>query len=145
MKKAPSTIDVSCGTLVVDATGRLLLGHVTHTPRWDIPKGLLDPGETPLEAAMRELFEEAGLAFPATAFRDLGRFDYRRDKVLHLFRVAVGATLPDLGHLECTSMYPDHATGAPTPEMDGYRWATRAEVEALCWPRMAARLLAIGW
>jgi putative (di)nucleoside polyphosphate hydrolase len=29
--------------------------------------------------------------------------------------------------------------------MDGYRWATREEVAALCWPRMAARLLAVGW
>jgi 8-oxo-dGTP pyrophosphatase MutT (NUDIX family) len=137
--------DVSCGTLVVDAGGRLLLGHVTHTPRWDIPKGLQDPGETPLAAAMRELWEEAGLAFPPEAFRDLGRFDYRRDKVLHLFRVEVGASLPDLGHLTCTSMYPHQVTGAPTPEMDGYRWATRDEVGRLCWPRMAARLLAIGW
>jgi 8-oxo-dGTP pyrophosphatase MutT (NUDIX family) len=137
--------DVSCGTLVVDGGGRLLLGHVTHTPRWDIPKGLQDPGETPLAAAMRELREETGLVFSADAFRDLGRFDYRRDKVLHLFRVDVGAMLPDIGHLTCTSMFPHHATGAPTPEMDGYRWATRAEVETLCWPRMAARLLAIGW
>jgi 8-oxo-dGTP pyrophosphatase MutT (NUDIX family) len=137
--------DVSCGTLVVDAGGRLLLGHVTHTPRWDIPKGLQDPGETPLAAAMRELREETGLVFSPDAFRDLGRFDYRRDKVLHLFRVDVGAMLPDLGHLTCASMFPHHATGAPTPEMDGYRWATRAEVETLCWPRMAARLLAIGW
>jgi 8-oxo-dGTP pyrophosphatase MutT (NUDIX family) len=136
---------ISCGTLVVDAGGRLLLGHVTHTAHWDIPKGLLDPGETPLAAAMRELREETGLVFAPDAFRDLGRFDYRRDKVLHLFRVDVGATLPDLGRLTCTSMYPHHATGVPTPEMDGFRWATRDEVGALCWPRMAARLLAIGW
>jgi hypothetical protein len=42
-------------------------------------------------------------------------------------------------------MYPHQVTGAPTPEMDGYRWATRDEVGRLCWPRMAARLLAIGW
>ena len=145
MMKAARPPDVSCGTLVVDAGGRLLLGHVTHTARWDIPKGLLDPGETPLAAAMRELWEETGLAFPADDFRDLGRFEYRRDKVLHLFRVDVGAALPDLAHLNCTSMYPHHATGAPTPEMDAYRWAGRDEVAALCWPRMAARLLAIGW
>jgi len=138
-------VDVSCGTLVVDAGGRLLLGHVTHTPRWDIPKGLQDPGETLLAAAMRELFEETGLAFPAAAFRELGRFDYRQDKVLHLFRVDVGETLPDLAHLACTSMYPHHTTGKPTPEMDAFRWATRDEVAALCWPRMAAKLLAIGW
>lgn len=28
---------------------------------WSIPAGIVDPGETPQEAAARELFEEAGL------------------------------------------------------------------------------------
>ena len=28
---------------------------------YDVPKGRIDPGETPIEAAHRELFEEAGL------------------------------------------------------------------------------------
>lgn len=31
---------------------------------WTIPKGLVDPGETPLEAAMREFTEETGFAAP---------------------------------------------------------------------------------
>jgi hypothetical protein len=42
-------------------------------------------------------------------------------------------------------MFPHHVTGKATPEMDAFRWATRDEVAALCWPRMAAKLLAIGW
>jgi putative (di)nucleoside polyphosphate hydrolase len=138
-------IAVSCGTLVVDAGRRLLLGHVTHTPRWDIPKGLQDPGETLLEAAMRELFEETGLVFAPERFAEIGRIDYRRDKALHLFRVDVGADLCALDGLACTSFFPHRSTGKPTPEMDGYRWATRAEVGRLCWPRMAERLLALEW
>jgi 8-oxo-dGTP diphosphatase len=28
---------------------------------WSVPGGLVDPGETPQEAATRELFEEAGI------------------------------------------------------------------------------------
>lgn len=31
-------------------------------PRWLVPGGGIDPGETPAEAAVRELFEETGLA-----------------------------------------------------------------------------------
>lgn len=139
------TPDVSCGTLVVDAAHRLLLGHVTHTPRWDIPKGMQDPGETLLEAAMRELREEAGLVFAPERFVEIGRIDYRRDKALHLYRVDVGDALCALDGLRCTSFFPHRTTGRPTPEMDGYRWATRAEVARLCWPRMAERLLALDW
>lgn len=138
-------IAVSCGTLVVDAQGRLLLGHVTHTPRWDIPKGLQDPGETTLEAAMRELREETGLVFEAARFSEIGRIDYRRDKALHLYRVDAGATPCAPDSMVCTSFFPHRVTGRPTPEMDGFRWATRAEVARLCWPRMADRLLALGW
>ena len=136
---------VSCGTLVVDGARRLLLCHVTGTAKWDIPKGLQDPGETELEAALRELREETGLAFAPERLVDLGRFEYRRDKQLHLFRVEVGDTLASLDHLVCTSFFPHHKTGAPTPETDGFRWATRAEVARLCWPRMAERLLALDW
>jgi 8-oxo-dGTP pyrophosphatase MutT (NUDIX family) len=138
-------MNISCGTLVVDAQRRLLLCHVTGTAKWDIPKGLLDPGEDTLAAAMRELREESGLVFEPARFVELGRFAYRRDKSLHLYRVEVGDELADLGHLVCTSFFPHHITGRPTPEMDGFRWAIRDEVARLCWPRMAERLLSLSW
>jgi len=32
-----------------------------HADRWDLPKGLVEPGETPLAAAHRELWEETGI------------------------------------------------------------------------------------
>jgi putative (di)nucleoside polyphosphate hydrolase len=136
---------VSCGTLVLNSLGQLLLCHVTHTPAWDIPKGMRDPGETPLEAAMRELAEEAGVAFDAGRFLDLGEFDYRRDKRLHLFRVDAGDELGDLAHLACNSYFPHQKTGKPTPETDGFRWAGRGEISRLCWPRMGALLLTLDW
>jgi putative (di)nucleoside polyphosphate hydrolase len=136
---------VSCGTLIVNPAGQLLLCHVTNSASWDIPKGMQDPGETRLGAAMRELREEAGLEFGAERFEDLGCFDYRRDKRLHLFRVPVGDELDSLDHLVCTSFFPHPVTGQPTPEADAFRWAWRAEIGALCWPRMAQRLLLLDW
>ncbi len=139
------TLPVSCGTLIVNGAGKLLLCHVTDTAKWDIPKGMQDPGETPIETAMRELKEEAGLVFDAGEFTDLGCFDYRRDKKLHLFMVRAPAGLECLDHLACTSFFPHHLTGEPTPEADGFRWASRDELAKLCWPRMAERLAAMDW
>lgn len=34
---------------------------VGNPPRWQLPKGLVDPGETPEVAALREVREEAGI------------------------------------------------------------------------------------
>ena len=33
-----------------------------HPKRWDLPKGHVDPGETDIECALRELAEETGIA-----------------------------------------------------------------------------------
>jgi putative (di)nucleoside polyphosphate hydrolase len=138
-------LPVSCGTLVVNPASQLLLCHVTHTAKWDIPKGMQDPGESTLEAAMRELYEEAGIAFAPERFEDLGEFDYRPDKRLHLYLVRAGTELASLGHLNCTSFFPHQSSGKDTPEVDGYRWADRSELQKLCWPRMGQRLQQLDW
>ena len=140
-----AALPVSCGTLVLNSAAELLLCHVTNTNRWDIPKGMQDPGENTLEAAMRELHEEAGVRFAAARFEDLGGFAYRRDKRLHLYLVQAGEELGDLAQLSCTSFFPHPVTGRPTPEADGFRWAGRAELAALCWPRMGQLLLSLSW
>ena len=138
-------LPVSCGTLVVNPAGQLLLCHVTNTAKWDIPKGMQDAGETTLQAAMRELREEAGIGFDGARFQDLGGFDYRRDKRLHLFLVRVQDELGQLEHLVCTSFFPHPLTGRPTPETDGFRWARRSELATLCWPRMGRLLASLDW
>ncbi|MFI5273382.1 MAG: NUDIX domain-containing protein [Ktedonobacterales bacterium] len=53
--------------LVVDRDGRLLLQHrgadaPTSPNQWSLPGGHIEPGETPEQAARRELREETGLA-----------------------------------------------------------------------------------
>src|SRR5438552_16645443 len=71
----------SCGVIVTDGEC-MLLGHATRSPRWDIPKGEAEPGESFAAAARRELFEETGLDAPEAELRPLGLFPYRRGKDL---------------------------------------------------------------
>lgn len=52
----------SCGVLLFREQPRLSFLLMEHTDRWDLPKGHVDPGETELETALRELHEETGIA-----------------------------------------------------------------------------------
>jgi 8-oxo-dGTP pyrophosphatase MutT (NUDIX family) len=93
----------SCGVIVTDGE-RILLGHATRSPRWDIPKGIAEPGETLPVAAARELFEETGLAITPEELADLGVHPYLRGKDLALF-MWKPAQLPDPQRLACTSRF----------------------------------------
>jgi putative (di)nucleoside polyphosphate hydrolase len=49
------------GLMVLDGQGRVLVGERSDLPgAWQMPQGGIDPGETPIEAAWRELREEIG-------------------------------------------------------------------------------------
>jgi 8-oxo-dGTP pyrophosphatase MutT (NUDIX family) len=108
---------VSCGVIVTDGK-RLLLGHATRSPRWDIPKGLAEPGESLAAAAVRELAEETGLGIAAAELRPLGVYTYLRDKDLALFEW-MPSSLPSPERLACSSTFtlPD---GTQLPEFDRF-------------------------
>src|SRR5579864_316992 len=120
---------VSCGIVLLDPDGRVLLAHATETTHWDIPKGHGEEGEAPHITALRELVEETGIALAPERLKDLGLFVYRRDKDLHLFAARAGDGEIDLAQCICTSMFPRRFDGTPIPEMDDYRWCAPDEVE----------------
>ena len=107
----------SCGVIVTDGE-RVLLGHATRSPRWDVPKGVAEPGETLPVAAVRELLEETGLAITPEELTDLGVHPYLPGKDLALF-MWKPAQLPDPQRLTCTSRFalPD---GTLMPEFDRF-------------------------
>ena len=82
MTKATSRIatqtQVSAGGLVFrDGSERsveVVLISVGTPPRWQLPKGLVDRGETPEAAALREVREEAGIE--ATILEKLETVEY---------------------------------------------------------------------
>lgn len=49
------------GVVAFDATGRVLLVRAAEDGKWTIPGGMVEPGELPAEAAIRETKEETGL------------------------------------------------------------------------------------
>ena len=129
---------LSCGVLILNPQRELLLCHVTGQNHWDLPKGGIDIGETPLQAALRETVEETGLQLRAADLVELGRYKYTAKKNLHLF--ATQTPRFALAGLHCDSHYLDARSGRQLPEMDGYGWFDFARVAALCTPRMATVL-----
>jgi 8-oxo-dGTP pyrophosphatase MutT (NUDIX family) len=128
----------SCGVLVTDGE-RLLLGHATRSPRWDIPKGMAEPSESFAAAAARELDEETGLIVPAHALNDLGVHSYMSGKDLALF-AWTPPVMPQPETLSCRSTFL-LASGARVPEFD--RFGVFAWDEALAKVgRNMARVLA---
>jgi 8-oxo-dGTP pyrophosphatase MutT (NUDIX family) len=107
----------SCGVIITDGT-RVLLGHATRSPRWDIPKGLAEPGEAFPTAAVRELEEETGLSVPEHDLCALGVHPYMRDKDLALF-TWTPPELPSPDTLTCRSTFA-LPNGAIVPEFDRF-------------------------
>ena len=68
---------LSAGGVVLNARGEVLVVNQNGNS-WSLPKGHLDPGETPLQAARREIDEESGVT-DLTLVRELGF--YQRHKI----------------------------------------------------------------
>jgi 8-oxo-dGTP pyrophosphatase MutT (NUDIX family) len=107
----------SCGVIVTNGQ-RILLGHASRSPRWDIPKGVAEEGEDLAAAAARELREETGLAVAPEELTALGVHAYLRGKDLALF-AWMPSQLPDPQSLTCCSHFA-LPNGALLPEFDRF-------------------------
>jgi 8-oxo-dGTP pyrophosphatase MutT (NUDIX family) len=120
---------LSCGILLArptdDGLVTLMLRAYHH---WDFPKGLCEDGETPLEAAIRELREETGI--------DTIRFDwgerfmetgpYSRGKTARYYLASTEEKNVVIG--------PSPDTGEP--EHHEWRWVSFDEAYDLSAPRV---------
>jgi 8-oxo-dGTP pyrophosphatase MutT (NUDIX family) len=110
-------VKTSCGVILSDGE-RILLGHATRSPRWDIPKGEVEPGEDFAAAAARELREETGLVVAPTGLTALGVHAYLRGKDLALF-AWTPPVMPDPKSLVCHSTF-SLPNGTALPEFDRF-------------------------
>ncbi len=116
---------LSCGIIINDHDGRILLGHATTQTHWDIPKGGIEPGELPIDAAVREAHEEFSININKNLLTDLGMMQYNDSKNLHLFHIIVDSSVYDINKMECHSTFFSERHNMEIPEIDGYVWAEK--------------------
>jgi bis(5'-nucleosidyl)-tetraphosphatase len=120
---------LSAGAVIVKGRGTARRYLVLRAYRnWDFPKGRVEPGEDPLQAALREVAEETALidlAFPwGQDYRET--VPYSRGKVARYYLAvsAAGAvSLPVSAELG-------------RPEHDEFRWVDAEEARDLLPPRL---------
>jgi putative (di)nucleoside polyphosphate hydrolase len=136
---------VTCGVVLANRRGEVFACHATGTPRWDLPKGVGEAGESPRTTAVREAWEESGLRIPEESLSDLGEFRYLPAKRLHLFALRVADDAFDPFRCTCRSFFEHHRTHRRLPEADAWGWKPRGTPWAWCGKNMARVLSTLEW
>ena len=70
---------------VLNSVGQLLVGLSTKRACWDVPQGVAEDGESPVDAAVRELREETGLSYLPHQLAFMGTFRHRTPEFAYPF------------------------------------------------------------
>ena len=66
-----SNYRLNVGLIIVNNYGKVLICKRKNSNQWQFPQGGIDKGESPIEAAKREIFEEVGIK--SSQIRVLGK------------------------------------------------------------------------
>ena len=118
-----SCFEKSCGVLpyrMVNGQQEFLLVFETYSKCWSLPKGHIEAGETDVQTALRELYEETGL----TANLDTSRCAFIEYPISSFARKQVAFFLGEV-------------TGVPKVregEIDKFKWVTAEELKDYLFP-----------
>lgn len=128
----PTAETVAAGVLLFDEQDRVLLVDPTYKPGWEFPGGVVEAGEAPARAGMREVAEEIGIEL--TDVPGLLVVDWEPPRP------------PGYGGLRLLfdgGLLPAHLAGQlllPGPELRGWRFVGEEEAGRLLPPARYARL-----
>jgi len=122
---------MAAAVLLFDDVGRVLLVEPTYKPHWDLPGGVVEFGESPLEAGCREVKEELGLDVAPLRLVAVDWVPPRPERSEGLITVFDGGVLP-----------PEQAAGIALPpeELRSCAFVDPADVRRLLSPLLARRV-----
>jgi ADP-ribose pyrophosphatase YjhB (NUDIX family) len=116
---------LSAGGVVLNPKNQVLVVNQLGTS-WSLPKGHLDPGETALEAAKREILEESGVQ-ELRLIKSLGSYERHR--------IGLNVLEDDLSELKVIEIFlfktEQEALKPQDPDNPEARWVKADEVSAL--------------
>ena len=121
-------MDTTCGIYLINKLNQILFVHPINAPKyiWSIPKGLMEKGESYLDTAIRETFEETNIKIDINSSKikrimefELIKYE-KTKKQLKAFALIVDDDFSDIT-LKCTSTFKNR-DGIKVPENDLVQW-----------------------
>lgn len=105
---------------------------------WSIPKGLVEGGEEPLQAAKREFTEELGLQVPEGDYLELGTVNQHNNKTVTAWAVEADLDTSDIKSNTFSLEWPPRSGKKQEfPEIDRAAYLSLAEAAKKCIPGQA--------
>ena len=92
LDKLPKRVS-SAALILENSAEQILVVKANYKPYWTLPGGIIDPDETPKEAAVRETFEEVGLKVASKDVSFVAVID-RKSDVAQTYQFVFKAVLP---------------------------------------------------
>lgn len=133
-QRSDASVPCPLALVVVELDGRILMGLNRWRGTWELPGGMIEAGESPGEAALRELAEETGVALDSVELTGYASFvlapDQRREDAAVFSRTLLEPVEPVPSDELVELMWWDPA-GEELPDMS----PLDAEIACRCRPR----------